>query len=140
MKTVIIFLTALFFISCSGIEMKRTFFNNSIFIEVEFNEVYESFENGIVEITIYKKHNEDKEIISQEKVNNLIHEKGKKTIRRYIINTKDSFNNKFEYYIYLKVYKNFHDEKYIELIYDGDFKDNERRISELIKEVKFIIE
>lgn|GEM_PF-6895967 len=139
MKAVIILLTILFFISCSGIEMKRTFFNNSIFIEVEFNEVYESFENGVVEIVILKKENEKNEVISKEKVNSLVHNKGKKTIRRYIINTKENLKNEFEYYIYLKVYKNFYDEKYMELIYDGDFKDNERRISELIKEVRFII-
>ena len=140
MKKGIILLLSLFFISCSGIEMKRSFFTNSIFIEVEFSEFYKSFNNGVVEIIIYKKNNEEKEIISQEKLNNLVHEKGRRTIRRYIINAKESFDNKFEYYIYLKIYSSSHDEKYLELIYDGDFKDNERRISELIKEVRFIIE
>lgn len=140
MKFKILILISLFLISCSGIEMKRSFFTNSIFVEVEFGESYESFEDGIIEIIIWKSDKEEKYIIAREKINNLFHEKGRKTLRRYIINLRESFHKEFEYYIYLKVYKTALDGDYIKLIYDGDLRNNQRRISELIKEVRFIIE
>ena len=128
MCKIFIVLFSLFFISCSGVEMRKKLFKNSVLIEIEVAESYASISEGelaVVNKCCYEDF-VDKKVIVSRFIDNISHQHGKSTFKRYIINVEGLEIGK-EYIAYLKLFDEEGEEYYIHysslLKFDKDHRE-----------------
>lgn len=128
MYKILVVIFSLFFVSCSEMEMRKKLFKNSVLIEIEFAESYASISQGelaVIDKCCYDDLEEKKVIISKF-MDNINHEQGKSTLKRYIINV-DGLEMGKEYISYLKLFDEKGEEYYIHysnlLKFDKDHRE-----------------
>ncbi len=134
--------TIFILVGCSGVEAKEGFYNNSVMIQLDFSEGLTTFENGFADITIWKYKVGEEKIASSVKsiiYDNIEHSQGNNTKKRLLINVSEPFEEEYNYYVLLKIYKDSNRDGRMEVIYGKSFGKNNGVISNKIKEVRFYI-
>lgn len=144
LKKIFLFITTLILlIGCSNVDPKKEFYNDSIVIEVEFDTLIESFQDGFLDISIWKYDEKEGKknikLVRDLLIKDVKHKKGKRTIKKYLVNLEEPFDEKLTYYVLLKVYKDSDKNGEMEVIHGKSLRDNMGEIRTDLKEVRFFV-
>ncbi len=140
-KIILGIFTISIFVGCSGVEAKKNFYNNSLMVQLNFAKTLPSFESGFADISIWKyKNKDDVSNIKTVIYEHIEHSQGDDTKKKLLINVDEAFEEDYNYYVLLKIYKDSNKDGKMEVIQGKSFGKNNGTINKTIKEISFFID
>lgn len=129
MKKYLIFLMILV-TSCTNIDKKEHYYNNSIKLNIVFNKSLETFENGYLRIKLWSK---DMELLDEKIIYDISHKYSNTNNKKILVNF-NNFDRSLYTTITIELFANTKDNDILEK-FNAEFKDR-KNINELIYEIR----